>query len=180
MDLDFENSRPANTLTVEDRSLNAYHGALISTNVGQIKNDTDGTSQSAYAAGTVYSLTATPALIDFGTTDPSITITSPGRYLIHAGAALKYTGATYAGAQTATVTVRRTNNTAADITSATRTIQLEIVTTITGNAGMASVPPVVYQATAGDILQVFGSVSATPSAGSVDVTSAEILIVKLQ
>lgn len=135
---------------------------------------------SAYAAGTAYSLTATPAALDFGTTDPSITISTAGTYMIIAHAGLKYNGATFAANQTATLKLRRTNNTAADLTSASRPVTLDIVTTFTGTAEIVQLPPVFYTATAGDVVTIFGSLSATPSVGSVDTDSAEIIAVRVQ
>lgn len=150
-----------------------YHGA-------QTPGSVPGVEQEAYSAGTVYVMTATPAFTDFGTTDPTITVATAGTYLIHWGANVKYNAATYAGNQTFTVKVRRTNNTAADITNATVTQTTRIITTITDNAGLIGGKPVQYVAAAGDILQVWGSVSATPAAGSVDVTDAWIVIVRIQ
>lgn len=135
---------------------------------------------SVYAAGTAYSLTDTAALLDFGTTDPSLTITSAGTWLIFGRAYIKYNGATFAGNQTATVKLRRTNNTAADVTGATTTATMRIVTTISDSVGIMELPPVVYTtANADDIIQVFGSISAAPSAGSVDATEASIVAIKL-
>jgi hypothetical protein len=140
---------------------------------------TDTPQQSAYASGTVYTLTATPALVDFGTTDPAITIPAGGAFVLTGGLNVKYVGATYAANQTCTVKLRKTSGTAADVTSATRTITLRIVTTITDDAGYVTIPPTVFNATAGDVIQVWASVSATPSAGSVTVDSAEILATPL-
>ncbi len=129
----------------------------------------------AYASGTVYSLTNTSALVDFGTTDPILTIDKPGTYWVSAKAQLKYNAATFAANQTATCKIRRTNNTASDLTNATRTADLRIITTITDNAGLIEIPETVYTtANQDDHLQLWCSVSAAPGAGSVDVTSAEI------
>lgn len=150
-------------------------------NTGWIAHATPPTDRySGYASGTVYSLTATPALLDFGTTDPTITLSAAGTYLIQGNANLTYNGATYVGTQTATVKFRRTNNTAADLTSGSRTVTLNVVTTSTGDVGIVTVPPVIYTAGAGDIIQLFGSVSATPSAGSIQSDSAEIVAVRIQ
>lgn len=129
----------------------------------------------AYASGTVYSLTNTSALVDFGTTDPILTIDKPGTYWVSGKAQLKYNAATFAANQTATCKIRRTNNTAADLSGATRTIDTRIITTITDNAGLVEVPETVYTTTnQDDHLQLWCSLSAAPGAGSVDVTSAEI------
>lgn len=136
------------------------------------------TNFTSYAAGTAYTLTATPAQLAFGTTSPSITIQNAGTYLIRGTVGVKYVSATYAGAQTITLKLRRTNNTAADITSGSRAVELPVLTTFTGG-DVISPPEVVYTATAGDIVQLFGSVSATPSAGSVTTDSAEIVAIRL-
>lgn len=139
-----------------------------------------GYPKTVYASGTVYSLTNTQAAIDFGTTDPGLTLDKAGTWLILSSAQLKYNAATYAGNQTATLKLRRTNNTAADLTSATRTVDLRIITTITDNAGLVQIPAVIYTtANINDAIAMFGAVSAAPAAGSVDVTSAEILAVRL-
>lgn len=136
------------------------------------------TNYPIYALGTAYSLTTTPALLDFGTTDPSITIGQTGTYLIYANVGIKYNGATYIAAQTATVKLRRTNNTAADLSNGSRAVELPVLTTFTGG-DVFTLPPILYTATAGDIVQIFGSVSAAPSAGSVDADSAEIVVMRI-
>lgn len=141
---------------------------------------TVGTEQEAYSAGTVYSLTATAALLDFGTTDPSITVTVAGTYMIYWGAYLKDNGATFAANRTVTIKIRRTNNTVADITNASLAIDTGTITAITGPLAVVAGKPVKYVAAAGDILQVWGSVSVIPTAGSLDANDAWILIVRIQ
>jgi len=136
------------------------------------------TNFTSYASGTAYTLTITPAQLAFGTTSPSITIANGGTYLITAGVGVKYAAATYAGAQTVTLKLRRTNNTAADLSNGSRAVELPVLTSFTGGDFVAT-PTVVYTATAGDIIQIFGSVSATPSAGSVQTDSAEIVAIRL-
>jgi hypothetical protein len=136
------------------------------------------TNFTSYAAGTAYTLTASAAQLAFGTTSPGITIQNAGTYLIQANAGIKYNAATYAGAQTITLKLRRTNNTAADLTNGSRAVELPVLTTFTGGDVMC-VPPVVYTASAGDVVQLWGSVSATPSAGSVLSDSAEIVAIRL-
>lgn len=133
-----------------------------------------------YAAGTVYALTNTAALVDFGTTDPSLTIDTAGTYILFGNLQLKYNAATFAANQTAVGKLRRTNNTAGDVTNATRTIDLRIITTVTDNAGVIVIPPVIYTtANTNDQIQIFGNVSTAPAAGSVDVVSAEIVAIRL-
>ncbi len=137
---------------------------------------------SIYAAGTAYSLTNAQAALTFGTTSPSLTLTGAAGlvFLLFARANLKYNAATFAANQTATLKLRRTNNTAADLTGATSTATLRILTTLTDGAGVIVLPPTIYT-TAGtnDAVSIFGAVSTAPAAGSVDVTESEIVAVRL-
>lgn len=133
-----------------------------------------------YASGTAYSLTNTSTALDFGTTDPSITLTQPGTYIIFSRANLKYTGATFAASRTVTLKLSRTNNTAADVTNATATFLTDIITTLTYTAGIIQLPPVLYTTTNdSDIITIKGDVSVAPTAGSLDVTAAEIIAIRL-
>lgn len=135
---------------------------------------------SVYAAGTAYSLTSSAAALDFGTTDPALTIDKPGTYLIFGRASLKYNAATFAANQSATIKLRRTNNTAADLTNGSTTATLRVITTITDSVGVLSLAPVIYSTTnSDDAIALYGSLSATPSAGSVDATEASIVVIKL-
>ena len=140
----------------------------------------DNSSLTVYASGTAYSLTNTAALLDFGTTDPSLTITQPGTYLLLGHAVLDYNAATFAASQAVTLKLRRTNNTAADITSASVVVDTEIVTTVSFSMGAFAIPPVVYTTSnANDIIQVFGSVDTAPPAGSLDAVAASIVAIRL-
>lgn len=128
----------------------------------------------AYASGSTYNLTASSALIDFGTTDPTITIAVAGTYRISARAVLAYAGATFAPSQTITMKLRRTNNTAADLTNGGVDFATGIVTLLTAPLAQLNTPYVVYVATAGDIVSLYGLVGVAPSAGNVTVTAASI------
>lgn len=133
-----------------------------------------------YASGTAYTLTNTSTALDFGTTDPSVTLTQPGTYLIFSRANLKYTGATFAASRTVTLKLSRTNNTAADVTNATATFLTDIITTLTYTAGIVQLPPVLYTTSNdSDVITIKGDVSVVPTAGSLDVTAAEIIAVRL-
>lgn len=130
----------------------------------------------AYAAGTVYTLTNAQAKVDFGTTDPGVTLTGVGTWRLRAGGTFKYNAATFAASQTFTVVIRRTNNTAANITNATITHNLRVITT--GTDGFTFyLPEVLYAGTAtgGDTIELQASVSAAPSAGSAEITEAWIV-----
>jgi hypothetical protein len=181
---DFDNSTSINPIDLlgyyKDRTVNGVgisstNGFITGTGTGRTPILTNFTS---YASGTAYTLTGSAAQLAFGTTSPGITIQNGGTYLIQGSVGVKYNGATYAGAQTITLKFRRTNNTATDLTSGSRTVELPVLTTFTGGDVM-NLPSVVYTATAGDIVQIFGVVSATPSAGSVQTDSAELLAIRL-
>jgi hypothetical protein len=131
-----------------------------------------------YAAGTVYSLTATPALLDFGTTDPQLTLTSAGTYMLFARVKYDYTGATFAARRTVTTKLRRTNNTPADLADGSDAFSTEIITTQTYIAGIRQISAL-YAATAGDVIEIWGDVSVVPSAGSIDASAAQIIAVRL-
>lgn len=135
---------------------------------------------STVAAGTAYSLTATPAALDFGTTDPAITIAVAGTYMINARVKVDYNGATFAASQDMTFTLRRTNNTAADLTNGESVLGTGVTTIETSTLGYIDLPTVYYTtANTNDAITIFGDVSVIPSAGSLDVSGAEISAVRL-
>ncbi len=133
------------------------------------------TPTTAYAAGTAYTLTSASALVDFGTTDPTITLTAPGLYEINATGVLKYNAATFAANQVITLKLRRTNNTAADLPNTSTIIFTRIITTTTDSAGTFVIPTTFYStAVSTDVISLFAHVNVLPSAGTVTVESASI------
>lgn len=138
-----------------------------------------GYNLTATAVGTAYTLTATAAALDFGTTDPSITIDKAGTYLLLGGVNLKYTGATFVANRTVTAKFRRTNNTAADLGTAL-SLTTRIITTITDEMGTFDLFPVIYTtANTNDVITVFGDVSVLPTAGTLDASQAFILAIRI-
>jgi len=135
----------------------------------------DSQRYSTTSSGTAYSLTASAAALDFGTTDPVVTLAEAGRYQIEADVLLQYSGATFASNRTVTLKLRRTNNTAADLTNATVTCNTDVTTTITGPMIMVHLKADDYT-TAGssDAITVFGDVSVVPSAGNLQASFAKI------
>lgn len=132
------------------------------------------------AAGTAYALTDTAAALDFGTTDPVLVIDKAGTYLISGSVNVKYNGATFAAGRTVTIKIRRTNNTAADLTGGTVVTVTGIVTTVTETFAVIALGPVVYTTTnTNDSLTIFGDVSVVPTAGSLDVIAASLTAVRL-
>lgn len=143
-------------------------------------NLTTANQQSAYAVGTAYSLTNTSAALTFGTTQPVVTLSGAGVYLILARADLRFNGATFAASRTITMKLRRTNNTPADLTGGTDTGITGIVTTTTGEADTLIMWALYTTTNATDIITIFGDVSVVPSAGSIDAVEASVIAIRLQ
>jgi hypothetical protein len=126
----------------------------------------------SYGSGTAYTLTATSAAVDFGTTDPSITITAPGTYSLSGQVVLNYNGATFAAPQNVNLKFRRTSGTAADVSNSNVTLQTGIVTTTTGTLVVGVLPDVEYATiNSNDVLTIFADVAVAPSAGSLQAAS---------
>lgn len=134
---------------------------------------------SVYGTGTAYSLTNTAAAVDFGTTDPVKVLDKAGTYLILAQINLAYNGATVV-AETATIKVRRTNNTAADI-SVLPVLDLPVATTLTNTYGIFQIPPFTYStANTDDSITIFANVSAALGAGTIDAVAIGTSLVALK
>lgn len=124
----------------------------------------------AFGAGTAYSFTDTAAAVAFGTTSPAIVIPAAGTYRISGQLLIAYTGATVV-AETATIKIRRTNNTAADL-SAVVVLDLPVATTLTNTYGIFAIPPFTYTTSAtDDAVTIFANVSAALGAGTIDATA---------
>lgn len=147
---------------------------------GTLSADADiGYNLSAYGAGTAYALTNAAAKIDFGTTDPVLVINKVGTYIIMAQVNLAYNGATVV-AETATIKVRRTNNTAADVSQVV-VLDLPASTILTETYGIFPLPPFIYTTTnIDDSLEIFGNVSAALGAGTIDATAIGTSLVAIR
>ncbi|CAB4177959.1 hypothetical protein UFOVP1007_7 [uncultured Caudovirales phage] len=155
-----------------------YRGDIEAARTATVTNDNDldingaplGKTVTAYGVGTVYTFTNTATAVTFGTTNPSIVLDAAGTYLVSAQVHLAYAGATVV-AETATLKVRRTNNTAADL-SVVPVIDLPVSTTLTNSYGTVSIPPFVYTTTAvDDAVTIFANVSAALGAGTITATA---------
>jgi hypothetical protein len=139
------------------------------------------TPLTVYASGTAYSLTNTAALLNFGTTDPSLVLTAPGIYLIFARIRIDYNAATFAAVRTVTIKLRRTNNTAADITNSPTSAKTDIITTLTYTFHIFNLQAIVYTTTnSDDVIEMWGSIDTVPSAGSIDAVEASIVAVRIR
>jgi hypothetical protein len=134
----------------------------------------------AYSSGTVYNITTTSAKVDFGTTDPSITITSAGTYLIMSNIRVDYSGLTNVAANTVTAKLRRTNNTAADITNATGDFIVPPVTLLTSTGGDCDVNTVIYTTSNNnDTIELWASRSGSISVGNIQAGNAWIVAIRI-
>lgn len=135
---------------------------------------------SVYATGTVYTITAVSSGVTFGTTSPILTINAAGKYALRARVKVALNGATFAANRTLTVKLRRTNNTPADVASATTTWIVPVVTTITNTLAIFEIPETFYvTANATDTIQVFADISVVPTAGSITIDEACITAIRL-
>jgi hypothetical protein len=133
-----------------------------------------------YATGTVYTITAVSAAVDFGTTDPIITVNATGTYLLRGRVRVALNGATFAANRTLTVKLRRTNNTPADVANSSTTWIVPIVTTITNTLAVIELPEVSYTtALTTDTIQLFADISVLPSAGSISIDEASIVAIRI-
>lgn len=138
--------------------------------------------EAAYGAGTAYQLTNSAAAINLGTTDPEITLSAAGTYLIFGHARIDYNDAQFSSTQrTVTIKARRTNNTAADITNSTASFKTLITTDSQKYTACVLHLPVVQYTTTNDddVVALFGVISALPSNGSVDIEEAAIQAIKI-
>lgn len=133
-----------------------------------------------YGSGTAYSLTNAQAQIVMGTISPALAITAAGTWLLLCRARLDYAGATFAAVRTATLKIRRTNNTAADVANSSAAFLTEIITTKTFTAKAMEFPALVYvTANNNDALEMWAGIDVVPSAGSLDVVEASIVAVRI-
>lgn len=134
-------------------------------------------TESIAGAGTAYALTDTAAAVDLGTTDPVIVLGVAGTYLIIGTIQLDYAGATVV-AETATVKLRRTNNTPADIGTPV-VLDLPVATTLTNTYKVVPIVAIVTTANINDSITLFANVSVALGAGAINASAATIHAIKL-
>ena len=142
-------------------------------------------SETVTASGTAYTLTASYALLDFGTDDPTITIASAiGEKWLLTGSVTYNYDAWKSTVEDISTVIRRTNNTAANVAE-TETVFTIVddtsATAVSGTAAVISLPTVVYTAAGtNDILQVWGTLSGLASvSGNIKAVAATITAVKI-
>lgn len=178
----FTNNAKNSNITISSPTTNPEFtavGGIITSAAGVLSNN-GGHTLATYAVGTVYTYTNSDAAIAFGTTSPSVTLDQAGTYILFARVNSKYVAATFAGNQTLTVHLQRTNNTPASITNATTALTTQIITALTYSVGDSVIPPTIYTtANTNDAIAIYGSLTATPGAGSVTATEAEIVAIRI-
>lgn len=168
-----------NIMTVGGLSLGA--GGEVST-IGPLM-DIDGVTPlnniiQTVAAGTAYTLTTTSAALDFGTTDPTLTIANAGTYSIYVTVQTTLVSATTT-TQSVTYKLRRTNNTAADLTGSVFGNPLPIATITSELGPTTTIGPIKYTTSAtNDSITVFGAISASLGAGSATATDCTITAIR--
>lgn len=134
-----------------------------------------------YGSGTAYTLTATAAAVNLGTTDPEITLVVPGTYLLLARCRIDANTAVVNTTQrTITAKLRKTNGTPADITNATESFKTEVSASArTMTLGTIVIPPVVYTSAANTTIAMFALIDSLPGSGDINITTADIQAVRL-
>jgi hypothetical protein len=129
-----------------------------------------------YASGTAYQITTSFAQIIFGTTSPVVTLDRAGTWLIKARARVDRNGIHINVDHVVSLKLRRSNNTASDITNAA-TAYDDIAHTASDveTEGLFPFPEVVYTtANNNDIIQMWIMIDQAAVSGSHDVVEADI------
>lgn len=109
----------------------------------------------------------------------TITLATPGTYLLMASFNLQFAIATFASSQQVIVKLRRTNNTPADVTSAIANLQTGTTSVDSGTFEEGMLPVVQYTASAGDIIQLYGAVANSPYSGSLQAVEGSIMAIPM-
>ena len=128
-------------------------------------------SQTSYASGTAYTLTALNAQVVFGTTSPQITLPAAGTWIILAKATLSTGGVASGGILN--INLQRTNNTPGAVPNSTSTVNFLGTTTAYFDIPV-ELPIGIYQTnTVGDVLQLFAQQASMVTAFS-KITAASL------
>ncbi len=149
----------------------------MSNGVPSIYAETNLTAQTAaLTASALY----TPPTAGFYRVSFAITLTTAGSWMLYARARVDYVAATFAAVRTVSLKLRRTNNTAGDVTAAASAFKTEIITTLTYTAPTLLIPVVQYDtALTTDILQMQVAIDTDPTAGSIQIVEADLVAVYL-
>lgn len=139
-----------------------------------------GVSYAVYGEGSPYSLADSPSWLDFGTKDPALELNA-GTYLILARVSIKYNSVLLPASKTIDLKLRRTWPEPIDLGVSTSFItDSSLLSKFNHTAGTICLPPCIYTAKTKETIEIFGSVDVVPSAGTIDITEAEIVAIKIQ
>lgn len=171
------NGKVPNSRTI---TINGTSQDLSANRSWTISGSTGSDNAKAYSSGTAYSLTTTSSKVDFGTTDPSITLPAAGTYLILANLKIEYNGLTNTLVNACNFKLRRTNNTAADISNATTTFNVPPVTLLTATGGDADIAPIIYTTSnSNDVIEMWGNRGSGLSVGAIQVGEASVVAYRI-
>jgi hypothetical protein len=169
-------------------------GATINTGAGVSPSGLAGATGAAGAAGSTVvgaisaqvgmtqalALTGSNPNVQVGTVTKTLAASAGKTYLLFARCRFDYVGATFAATQIINFKLRRTNNTAADISSAVGNMQTAIITTLSYTAGQIVIVAIPYT-TAGvsDVIIPCATIDVLPSAGSVEAVECSLTVVEL-
>ena len=147
-------------------------------------------NQKSYnGSGTAYQITNTSnSQVSMGTGGAAqVDIDKAGVYYIQAELVVDYNGATFAAVRSLTTKLRRTNNSSADISGASKVIKTRIVTTetstfavITLSAYYTTTSAVIAATPVPDSIALVASIDTLPTAGDIRVVSCMIRAHRLQ
>lgn len=127
-----------------------------------------------YAAGTNAVMSNANATLTFGTTQPVLTFVTTGKYRVTARVLPFYNAITAAASETATFTLRVTSPGPALVANSQTIHQFSAGNIGTRRSSVVELPPVIYDATAGDVVKIFAILSSNPFAGTYEVVEADI------
>ena len=152
-----------------------YTNARVVTELGVL----NATSQTGRCTGTAYTLTATLAQVACGTTQPTVTISTAGTYLLLFNARIDHIGATYAANRAIVVSLQRSNNTPTALFQSA--VNTGIITTITQTANGGNLAGFITYTTSNtnDAITLFASVAVLPTAGSSIISDGDVLALRI-
>jgi hypothetical protein len=125
-------------------------------------------------------LTGSNPNVQVGTVTRTLAAAAAKTYLLFARCRLDYVGATFAAPQIINFKLRRTNNTAADVSGAVGNMQTAIITTLSYTAGEIVILAIPYTTSGvSDIIIPCATIDVLPSAGSVEAVECSLTVVEL-
>jgi hypothetical protein len=129
------------------------------------------------SAGTVATISTSDAILNFGTTDPSIKLSGAGTYLINSNVLLDYVTTRLATRDTVVIKIKRANNTATNIDSI---ILFAPADTMNRIWGQFSIPDIIYTTSnSNDSLQINAYLKHATTHGYIRANKAQITAVRL-